>query len=244
MKLRHRDDADIGAGVVRSRLTPYLLAILLLGYGIGICMVPQQAGGADRPTVHVPHGWRSVSYGGVVLDVPGEWATNSVWNDVCQQGPPTPTVRLGPPTDLNPGANYLCPAITNLTTDQASKPEVAVVNVGADVHVDRLGRGRASFFTDGLLWLAARFKATEINGLRLDLDFLRLKVTFTDPWTPGRKALRKRPLVEKLFVDEVLVHMPSRQLWIAIEAGTSHSYLLPGGAPGRAMQIVHSIRLS
>jgi hypothetical protein len=77
--------------------------------------------------------------------------------------------------------------------------------------------------------VGGKMNLTEINGLRLYLTSER--VSAQEPQSP-----------KKLFVDLVLVYVPLRKLWVFVSVGTPHSHLLPGGAPGRAMQIVHTIR--
>ena len=212
--------------VGRARLTPYLLlAGLLLGSGIGVGLVPQQAGSAGRPTVAVPHGWRPVSYGGVVLDVPGGWPTRP-WTliDTCTGSIGAPTVLLGPPPNFKV---HDCLA--------RSIPLAAVVNVDADVvrapgvllGPVTLVLVRAPGVPLGLVTLVDRMKPTEINGLRVDLTFARVSAQ-----TPN--------FPRKRFVDLAYVYVPFRHLWVFVSVATSRT--LPGGAPGRAMEIVHTIR--
>jgi len=63
-----------------------------------------------------------------------------------------------------------------------------------------------------------------INGLHVAVSFSTTKIIHGNP-AP--------------FANQVAVHIPIRDIWITIQVGTSP--VLPGGAPGRAMQIVRSI---
>lgn len=199
------------------RLKPYLLlAVFVLVPSLALS---SPSGAGSTSAVRVPHGWRSISYGGVTLDVPKTWPT-VLWvespspMDTCTGSIDTPTVLIGPPP---PSGEHMCPA--------RSVPLAAVVNVGADV-VGSPPPDRGVHIV-GTVEFLDTMKPTEINGLRLYLGF-------------EQTSVQTSSYSKKRDVDIALVYVPVRQVWVFVSVGTSHS--LPGGAPGRAMEIVHTIR--
>jgi hypothetical protein len=76
----------------RQRLTPYvLLGVLVLGTGLGIGLGLSETPTAKAAVAAV--GWKPVTYQGVVVDVPGDWAVEP-WYPQC--GVTAPTVFTGP----------------------------------------------------------------------------------------------------------------------------------------------------
>ena len=76
----------------RGRLTPcVLLGVLALGTGLGIGLGLSETPAAKAAVAAV--GWKPVTYQGVVVDVPGDWAVEP-WYPQC--GVTAPTVFIGP----------------------------------------------------------------------------------------------------------------------------------------------------
>jgi hypothetical protein len=182
--------------------------------------LPGGAPGRAMEIVHtlravvVPHGWRSVTYGGVTLDVPSGWPLRP-WSAslTCTGSIYRPTVLLGEPPRSDIGHMCLARAI----------PLAAVVDVGALV----LGPPRQAGHVAGTVTFPSYLKPTEINGLQVDL-------------TSELFSAQTPHFPKKRFVDEALAYVPLRNLWVFVSVGTSPS--LPGGGPGRAMRIVRTIR--
>jgi hypothetical protein len=65
--------------------------------------------GCGAPSVHVsvPHGWKPVTYGGLIIDVPPTWPVYQRSKETC--GIPGPGVLVGPPPP--PGTIIACPGV-------------------------------------------------------------------------------------------------------------------------------------
>lgn len=70
-------------------------------------------------------------------------------------------------------------------------------------------------------------RSSVINGLHVVVSFSAMRIVHGSP---------------EPTIDQAYVHLPSRHVWISISVGATVA--LRGGASGRAMPIIHTIRAS
>ena len=146
-------------------------------------------------TPPLPHGWKTVTFHGVGIDLPGDW-TVEPWRPNCGvNGVSTPTVFIGPEGI----SGLFCPEF---------------VAGGAEVIL-------------GFRIVAQRASVTEtLNGLRASVS--RYEAVYH-----GRLSGT---------ITSIFVSLPSQGYSVTVICGESENF--PGGAPGRAQRIAHTIHVA
>jgi len=171
------------------------MAISSMGFAACTGTPPSKTAPTSAPTTStstsspLPAGWETVTYHGVGIDVPNNWAVE-LWRPTC--GVAVPTVFIGPAKPF---------AIACVS----DPPMGAEVVLGA---LPMSGSKTVSTKLNGIMaYVATQYEVYHGN----------LGATITNIW----------------------VSLPTKDMNISVSVGESPA--IPGGAPGRAEQIVQTI---
>jgi hypothetical protein len=145
------------------------------------------------PTPALPHGWKTVTYHHVGIDVPRTWTVKS-WFPHCFVS--SPTVLIGPGRFVQ----MRCP--------HAHRPGAEVV-------------------------LGSLFRFSPGSGTKETINGIKARVVTETTHRDGERAGVTGD------VTDISVDLPDRGFAISVSVGGSSAF--PGGARGRAAQIVNTI---
>lgn len=180
-----------------------LVSLGLLGFLILLAIGAGLLGSRMSPSAYAPPpGWKTVSFRGMSLSVPGTWAV--AYHGIVNRCHP-----VAPKVDVDP-SDYFTGSCALHVPPQP---------LPAFVLVEREGRTPIR-----------HPRPVTINGVNVEYEI-----------TYEVQRLGQRPVVA-LTITDITARLPQYEVDVTIEDGDSA--LSPGGAPGRAMKILDSIRPS